>query len=164
MGLSDLFRPPSQISLLETLQRLRENSPNFGDIIVGAILERQIDGIEGSSWKENVLDIVHKLLQDALLLYGDRWPIRRARILLRSLEFSYYAGPGKLGSQPEHLIEEIEKLLNRQVRCFFNWFFLTEYVIGLWGRRANLPVQGSVSCFCSSMDCFACPSVRTFAP
>jgi separase len=132
MGLSDLFRPPSQISLLETLQPLRENSPNFGDIAVGAILERQIDGIEGSSWKENVQDLVSKLLQDALFLYGDRWPVRRARVLLRCLEFSYYTGPGKLGSEPDLLIGEIEELLNRQVRCSFGRFFLADYVIGLW--------------------------------
>lgn len=119
MGVSDLFRPPTQISLKDTMLPICETDSRFGRIVVGAILERQIDGLEGSSWKNDVRILVNRLLEDALEVYGDKWPIRKARILLRCLEFSYYAGPGRSNWKVENLLAQTEKLLRGQVRRFF---------------------------------------------
>lgn len=114
MGVSDLFKPPTQISLKDVMIPLYENDSRFGRIIVGAILERQIDGLEGSSWKDDVRRLVNTLLEDALEVYSHHWPIRKARILLRCLEFSYYAGPSKSNWRADDLLVQTESLLKQQ--------------------------------------------------
>jgi separase len=115
MGLSDLFRSPGQVSLKDTMQPLREANARWGDVIIGVILEKQIDGLEGSIWKENVRNLVNRLLEDALEMYGDRWPLRRVRILLRCLEFSYYAGPREHNWNPDDILKQVVGLLRQEV-------------------------------------------------
>lgn len=89
--------------------------------IVGALLERQIDSLEGSRWKQGVHNVVGRLLIDALTIYGPDMPVRRARVLLKCLEFAYHAGPEAVLAigTPEEMGSEVERLLLSQVRCLF---------------------------------------------
>lgn len=85
--------------------------------IIGALLERQIDSLESAKWKEGVQNAVAEMLIDVLGVYGLDMPIRRARILLKCMEFAYHVGPeavGKIGT-PEEMGSEVERLLLSQV-------------------------------------------------
>ncbi|KAF8878488.1 peptidase family C50-domain-containing protein [Gymnopilus junonius] len=63
--------------------------------VAGALLERQLDSLEPSRWKEGVRCVFIGLLKDALRVYkvgagaADSMPIRRSRILVRCMEFLY---------------------------------------------------------------------------
>ena len=87
--------------------------------ITGALLEQQIDSLEGSKWKDGVQIAVAQLLKDALDAYALYMPVRRARVLLKCMEFAYHAGPeavAEIGT-PEHMGTEVERLLQSQVSC-----------------------------------------------
>ena len=97
--------------------------------IVGAVLERQAEGLEGSLWRDSgVREVVRTVLADALHVYvssaaavakdiGGGMPVRRARVLIRSLRFEYKAGDaaGGSGRHPDDIGEEILELLGRSV-------------------------------------------------
>jgi separase len=87
--------------------------------ITGALLERQIDGLEGSRWKDGVRIAVGQMLVDVLGLYGPEMPIRRARVLLKCMEFAYHAGPDAIAEigTPKEIGNEVERLLLAQVSC-----------------------------------------------
>jgi separase len=87
--------------------------------ITGALLERQIVGLEGSRWKDGVRIAMLQLLIDVLGIYGPDMPIRRARVLLKCMEFAYHAGPEAIAGigTPEEIGSEVEKLLLAQVGC-----------------------------------------------
>jgi separase len=86
--------------------------------ITGVLLERQIDSLEGSKWKDGVQNAVVQLLTDVLSVYGPDMPIRRARVLLKCMEFAYHAGPEVVAGigVPERMGSEVETLLLSQVR------------------------------------------------
>ena len=85
--------------------------------VIGALLERQTDSLEAGRWKEDVQVVVPHLLRDTLEIYGLHMPLRRARALLRCLEFMYHAGPEHMMhvGAPEYLAHDIIELLQRQV-------------------------------------------------
>ncbi|KAK2461139.1 hypothetical protein APHAL10511_006666 [Amanita phalloides] len=89
-------------------------------VVLGALLERQISGLETSRWKPNVRLIVAHLLRNANEIYqADVYPVRRARVLLRWLEYAYYGGmdgesPGDDFGTVAEVTEEIECLLSRE--------------------------------------------------
>ncbi|KAF9456116.1 peptidase family C50-domain-containing protein [Collybia nuda] len=87
------------------------NFENSG--IAGALLERQVESLEPHRRKEGVQVIIAGLLKDALGIYTEDMPIRRARVLLKCINFTYHAGPEALPDigPPENIALEIEKLL-----------------------------------------------------
>lgn len=112
LGACELLLSPDKISTF---------SLGLGDAnIAGALLERQILSLDGSRWKESTRSVVQALLRAALDVYGEtNMPVRRARILLRCLDFLYHSGPEShldLGS-PRDIGEEVERILTQKVRA-----------------------------------------------
>jgi separase len=109
LGACELLKPPKDISA-----RFIPGVEQLEPAVLGAILERQVASLEASSWKEGVPAIIHSLLDDTLPIYNpDNMPIRRTRVLLKSLEASYYSDAA-LYKAPEEIGEEIRLLLTRQ--------------------------------------------------
>ena len=91
----ELLRSPGEISLKEQMERLDLN-PQLSRAIIGVILERQLDALGRNVWKDNARSLAKHLLDQLSSLYENAWPIRKMRILVRRLEFSYFsvvAGP-----------------------------------------------------------------------
>ncbi|TFK48944.1 hypothetical protein OE88DRAFT_1737166 [Heliocybe sulcata] len=104
----ELFRGPGDVSLRLAL------SSHDSDV-VGAVLERQIAGLDGSRWKEGVPKVIKGLLDDALAVYEPRSrPIRRARVLLRCMEAWYYQNDVTTARHADEVGEEIAALLSRE--------------------------------------------------
>lgn len=111
MGACDLILQPSEISLKCHLEKSGSRPE-----IVGALLERQFDSLEGSLWKDGVRALLKTLLLDAVGVYSTgNMPVRRARVLVRCLEFGYKAGDEGVGRHADDLGEEAEELLGREV-------------------------------------------------
>ena len=109
--------------------------------IVGALLERQLDSLEPSRWKESVHGVFVRLLRDALDVYrvedvedsSNGMPVRRARILIRCMEFVYrdhgqdnwsvfgFANVDEIG-------REIERLVMMSVRFLFLIYLLPLFI------------------------------------
>ncbi|KAF7305053.1 Cysteine peptidase C50 [Mycena kentingensis (nom. inval.)] len=105
IGVFDLFLAPDKVSLYDT-------DPS----VAGLLLERQIRALEGSRGKANSRVATRALFADALKLYSEETPLRRARVLVRVLEFVYHVGPGEvseLGS-PGEIGEQVANLLARK--------------------------------------------------
>lgn len=118
IGTCELFFQPPDVSLKNRLQACALNIT-----VVGAILERQIESLEGSLWKEGARDAVRALLADALGIYvGKDWPVRRGRVLVRCLEFGYKDEGG--GRHSDDVGEEALELLGRDVGTF-SFYFIT---------------------------------------
>ncbi|TFK52052.1 hypothetical protein OE88DRAFT_1807932 [Heliocybe sulcata] len=91
----ELFRGLGDVSLRSALS-LHDSD------VVGAVLERQIAGLDGSRWKEGVPQVIKALLEDALAVYEPRSrPIRRARVLLRCMEAWYYRNDVAAARHPD---------------------------------------------------------------
>jgi separase len=116
LGACDLLLGPDEVSLKAHLM-----SADLKPGITGGLLERQLDVLEPHLWKEGVRNIVKALLAHALEVYHGEMPVRRARVLVRCLEFMYRSGPESvraLGWNPEEMGSEIEKLNDRKVRNY----------------------------------------------
>ncbi|KAI0064205.1 hypothetical protein BV25DRAFT_1914431 [Artomyces pyxidatus] len=122
MAACELMRAPEEVSLRRIVDVISIDisgaSLDDRTCIVGAIVERQIECLEGSLWKDGVPQAVSVLLSDALSVYEpETRPIRRAAVILKSLELSYYAskesidlyGGNVLGS--EELVDKIKSTL-----------------------------------------------------
>ncbi|KDQ52064.1 hypothetical protein JAAARDRAFT_40451 [Jaapia argillacea MUCL 33604] len=119
MGVCELFKAPEDVSLKSALQQLYGVAELSS--VVGALIERQIDGLEGSIWKENVRTATKCLLLDALSVYDQqKRPVKRARVLLRCLEVTYKGGQDASGldevsGRPLGDVgQEVEALLTRE--------------------------------------------------
>jgi len=86
----ELLKSPGEISLKEPMERLDLN-PQLSRAIIGAILERQLDALGRNLWKDSARSLARHLLDQLLSLYEDAWPIRKMRVLVRRLEFSYFS-------------------------------------------------------------------------
>lgn len=86
----ELLRSPGEISLKEQMKCLDLN-PRSSQAIIGVILERQLDALGRNIWKDSARLAVKHLLDQLSLLYEDAWPIRRMRVIVRRLEFSYFS-------------------------------------------------------------------------
>jgi separase len=110
LGTCELLLAPQQVLLL---------SIGLDDAnIEGALVERQIQSLDSSRWKESTRGVIQAFLCAALDVYSEiEMPLRRARTLVRSLEFAYHAGPESLASvgSPIALGEEVDRLLTRKV-------------------------------------------------
>lgn len=129
MATCELFLDHARVSLSQPSLWTSTKGPDHD--IIGALLERQIHSLEASRWKPNVKLAVARLLLDSSGVYrAEIMPIRRARILLRWLEFAYHGGSTEglegdihhLGAAAE-VAKEIECLLTRIVRSIPSSFF-----------------------------------------
>ena len=91
LGACDLLLSPEEVSILSTVTNPAPglDPASLEPSVAGALLERQLDGLEPSRWKDGVREIFIKLLQDALKVYGGAMPVRRARVLVRCMDFVY---------------------------------------------------------------------------
>ncbi|KAF7984668.1 hypothetical protein HWV62_12932 [Athelia sp. TMB] len=107
IGACELLLPPAEISL-------RAHLFSHSSSVVGAILERQVESLETSLWKEGVGAVVFGLLQDLMSVYlAHEMPMRRARVLLRQLEVCYKAGLDG-HRHADDIGDEIMELLGRE--------------------------------------------------
>ncbi|KAJ7087888.1 peptidase family C50-domain-containing protein [Mycena epipterygia] len=109
LGACELLLAPNKVSLLSL--ELADAS------ITGALLERQIQSLDASRWKESTRSVIQAFLRATLEVYGEtEMPVRRARTLVRCLEFAYHAGPEALANlgSPVEMGEEVERLLLRK--------------------------------------------------
>lgn len=86
----ELLKPPGEISLKERIEGLGLN-PQLSPAIIGAVLERQLDALGRNIWKDSPRSLAKHLLDQLSSLYKDAWPIRKMRVLVRRLEFSYFS-------------------------------------------------------------------------
>ncbi|CAA7261156.1 unnamed protein product [Cyclocybe aegerita] len=120
LGACNLLLPPNEISLRSNVHG--SASPLLDPATVGILLERQLDSLEPSRWKDGIRGVSVKLLRDALDVYDLRTPdgsrltpVRRARIVVRCMEF-VYRSPGDEAvsifgfSSVEDMGKEIESL------------------------------------------------------
>ena len=108
----ELLRSPGEISLKEQMERLDLN-PQLAPAIIGVTLERQLDALGRNVWKENARSLAKHLLDQLSSLYEDAWPIRKMRILVRRLEFSYFsvvAGPGWDATETLAEVDRLSKI------------------------------------------------------
>ena len=136
IGTCELLLPTEEVSLKSAVNCAATPDTSHGanptivdPRVVGALLERQLDSLEPSRWKEGVHGVFVRLLRDALDVYrvedniSNGMPVRRARVLVRCMEFAYrdhgqaewsafgFANVDEIGS-------EIERLVIMSV-CFF---------------------------------------------
>ena len=123
MAACELLLGPGEVSLSRDSVWADVERPE--DAVLGALLERQIGSLEASRWKPHVKVLVARLLLDANDIYlADVHPVRRARVLLRWLEFKYHGGmndeedEGYLGPMAE-VVVEVERLLSHDVSLVF---------------------------------------------
>jgi separase len=114
IGACELLMKPSEVSLKRTLEAC-----SFDASVVGAILERQIENLEGGGGgimrKECAREAVKALLVDASDVYSAvDMPVRRARLLIRCLKFAYMFGTA-LGRHADDIGDELKELLTRTV-------------------------------------------------
>ena len=130
MGICELFLDPANVSLSREPVWADVERPD--GVVIGALLERQICGLETSRWKPNVKLVVARLLLEADGVYqANVNPVRRARVLLRWLELMYYGGLSQEGLGTKgfqrfgtvtEVAEEVEQLLSREVCVIFHCF------------------------------------------
>ncbi|KAI0700451.1 peptidase family C50-domain-containing protein [Cytidiella melzeri] len=103
MGICDLFLPAEEVSL--KAQRIADVSDSESNAVLGALLERQAEGLDSSKWKPAVHNAICRILQDALEVYPPQnMPVRRARVMLKCFELtSSTAGKGMC------LVDDVEK-------------------------------------------------------
>lgn len=138
IGACELLLPTEEVSLKSAVNCATTPGTSHGanptivdSRIVGALLERQLDSLEPSRWKESVRGVFVRLLRDALDVYrvedvvdsSNGMPVRRARVLVRCMEFVYrdhgkdewsafgFANVDEVGC-------EIERLVTVSVRSF----------------------------------------------
>lgn len=113
MGTCELFLEPQDVSLK---RHFLEDAPK---IIVGALLERQIQSLEPSRYKPAVKKTISMLLTDALDVYSldESMPLRRAGIWLKWLEGLYFGGTelDNVHKSVQSIGEEVQQLLSKEV-------------------------------------------------
>ncbi|TDL24888.1 hypothetical protein BD410DRAFT_766456 [Rickenella mellea] len=106
IGAADLFLHRG-VSLLEPLR-----TGGVPTCCIGAVLERQILGLDSSKWKPAIQEVIRALLDDLLLVYGSEYPIRRAKAMVKSLEHAYFSDPMSLHA--DEIGEDIIRLLSAE--------------------------------------------------
>ena len=131
LGACELFLPPDQISLRSCTTTNGVSGQDSS--VIGALLESQISSLEPSQWKESVRSVTLHLLKDTLEIYGSGtgavvMPIRKARVLVRCLEFAYRDSTVAVElvsafgfGNVEEVAGEVERLCTKQVsgmKCY----------------------------------------------
>ena len=132
MAACELLRPPTQISLKQLINSISiDGAADLEEerrCVIGAILERQVESLSGSLWKPDVQRVVMELLSDCISTYDPvKRPIRRAGVMLKTLELAYYGGAADGDLRLSESAEEIEGLLSQDVRTLIavEIFYLT---------------------------------------
>lgn len=110
----ELLESPEEISLKEKVELLDSN-PQLSRAIVGAILERQLDALGRNIWKDGARSLAKYLLDELLSLYEDVWPVRKMRILVRRLEFSYFSVVADAGWDATVTLAQVDRLSKSKV-------------------------------------------------
>ena len=110
----ELLRSPGEISLKEKIEHLDQNS-QLSRAIVGVILERQLDALGRNVWKDGARSLAKYLLDELSSLYEDAWPVRKLRILVRRLEFSYFSVESDAGWDTTVTLAEVDRLSKSKV-------------------------------------------------
>lgn len=105
----ELLRSPEEISLKGQMERMDLN-PQLSQAIVGVILERQLDALGRNIWKDSARSLAKHLLDQLSSLYEDAWPIRKMRVLVRRLEFSYFSVITDPGWAATETLAEVDRL------------------------------------------------------
>ena len=121
MAACELLRLPTQISLKQLITSISiDGATDLEEerrCVVGAILERQVESLSGNLWKLDVRSVVTGLLSDCISTYDPvNRPIRRAGVMLKTLELTYYSGAADGDLRLSESAEEIEGLLSQDVR------------------------------------------------
>ncbi|OBZ78082.1 hypothetical protein A0H81_02757 [Grifola frondosa] len=176
MGVCELFRDPQELSAkawFAASSLADEKTAQMQKCIVGALLERQLDGLESSKWKPAVRNVLLALLRDALTIYlPEERPIRRARVLLRYLELEYHTPPDAKASSVSlyrsaaEAGQEINILLAREDAHYDRELvrFRTQYtaILHLWlALHAHRQGQGNDSTVIIEHAATACKIVRS---
>ena len=121
LGVSELLLSPAEVSLKHYLSSGLLETGEVGDatnnLLIGALLERQVFSLQASLYKPDVRKAVRNLLDDALSVYdAESVPIRRSGILVLCLEVRYRDVEGGLqDGDVEDIGREVESLLSREV-------------------------------------------------
>lgn len=114
---NEIYLPAAEIPLSTTF-----GQDFLPPTIVGAVLEQQTASLEGSKWKPATREAISVILSAALGIYdAQEMPVRRARVLVKCLEYAYHEDPtaisshGYLGRQAEDILKEIQGLLVKEV-------------------------------------------------
>lgn len=116
LGACELMLHASDVSLSARLVG------NLDASVLGALMEWQIQSLEGSRWKEGVRDVLIGLLEQTLSIYREgQMPVRSLRVLATTLEFAYHVWSDST-AQPVHqwfstqsIKEEADRLYNLKV-------------------------------------------------
>lgn len=114
----DLLSSAREISLKEPMERLDLN-PQLSRAIVGVILERQLDALGRNIWKDGARSLAKHLLDELSSLYEDAWPVRKMRILVRRLEFSYFSVVTDVGWDATATLGQVDTLSKSKVLPHF---------------------------------------------
>ena len=149
----ELLRSPEEISLKGRMGGL-DLSPQLSQVIIGVVLERQLDALGRNIWKDGARSLAKHLLDQLPLLYGDTWPIRKIRVLIRRLEFSYFSVVTDPGWDATETLAEADRLYKLKVfRVPSTSGGLTQdvYIIGLRWRFWAIPVREAIPCSRASL-------------
>ncbi|KAF8880008.1 hypothetical protein BD779DRAFT_1549966 [Infundibulicybe gibba] len=108
LGTLELLLEPAQVSV---------GSIGLADeSVIGALLEWRIEGLQGRRWKEGVQSALRLFLCAATDIYNAREkPVRRARVLLKHLDFHYHATSQAMEDvNAETIGEEVDRLLRQE--------------------------------------------------
>ncbi|KAF8878729.1 peptidase family C50-domain-containing protein [Infundibulicybe gibba] len=108
LGTLELLLEPARVSV---------GSLGLGDeSVTGALLEWQIEGLQGRRWKEGVQSALRLFLRATTDVYNAREkPVRRARVLLKHLDFHYHAASEAMEDvNAETIGEEVDRLLQQE--------------------------------------------------
>ena len=181
IGTCQLLLPTEEVSLKSAANCAATTGTSHGanptiidPRIVGVLLERQLDSLGPSRWKENVHGVFVRLLRDALDVYrvedvvdsSNGMPVRRARVLVRCMEFVYrdhgQDGWSAFGfANVDEIGREIERLVMMSVRSFLIIFcrHLNLFInIGPWEGYTIGLLWCSISNGFTSMDGSPCTS------
>ena len=114
----ELLSSPGETSLKEKMERLDLN-PQLSRAILGLILEKQLDSLGRNIWKDGARSLAKHLLDQLSSLYEDGWPIRKMRILIRRLEFSYFSVVADPEWDATETLAEVDRLSKLKVLPHF---------------------------------------------
>ncbi|GJE92064.1 cysteine peptidase C50 [Phanerochaete sordida] len=121
-GICDLWLEPQAVSLKSHLidcfvpEGLSLGHTATRKVIIGAILERQVESLDSCRWKPAGRKAIRFLLEQALRIYDAKeMPIRRARVILKQLEHLHSCSTPDTPAapDPEALGNEADALLSR---------------------------------------------------
>ncbi|KAF8958159.1 peptidase family C50-domain-containing protein [Flammula alnicola] len=165
VGACELLLQPEEVSLLSAVNYPSSppetshgtNVTLLDPSVTGALLERQLDSLEPSRWKEGVRDVFLRLLRDALEVYSASMPVRRARVLVRCMEFAYrdqgedtcktlgFASVQEMGQQIEALAVLQELGRDVQLAHFIPQYRIAAHLwVALHAHRRADPLQSSI--------------------